>query len=78
MTFEEVSRELRKRADAEGGPLFMKWPDRWYEGGLWRCANDHVSRSTLKTEKGSRCLACQGRVHMTFPEDEDGPIDGNA
>jgi len=75
--FDAIAYILREMADVEiqdGAPVFMKWPDRWYEGGRWRCANDHVSTSTLKTDKGSRCLACQTPVHMTFPEDVDGPI----
>lgn len=77
MTYDEVVSELRRRADAEGGPMFMGWPDRWYaEGFLRRCENEHVSTMTLKSEALGRdaCLACMGRVHMTFPEDVDGPL----
>lgn len=62
---------------AEGGKMFMGWPDRWYaEGFLRRCINDHVSSMTLKSEARGRdeCLACFGPVTMTFPEDVDGPL----
>lgn len=71
---------LRAIADAEGGPMFMGWPERWYDGGfLRRCTNDHVSKMTLKSEALRRdaCLArgCgYAPVHITFPEDRDGPL----
>lgn len=65
---------LRERADTENGPTFMGWPDRWFEGKLYRCLNDHVSVMTLLTETGDRCLACYAPVTLTFPEDKDGPL----
>lgn len=74
---EALHQALRKLADAEiagGAPVFMEWPDRWYEGARWRCTTGHVSMMTLKTDEGSRCLACFCAVHITFPEDSDGPI----
>lgn len=68
--------ELRAIADAEGGPMFMEWPDRWWETFLRRCPNGHVSSMTLGTEEGDRCLGpdCLMPVCMTFPEDVDGPL----
>ena len=71
---------LRQIADEElartGGTTFMEWPDRWWDTFLRRCTNDHVSRMTLKSEALGRdaCLACGAHVHMTFPEDRDGPL----
>jgi len=78
MTVDELRAELRKRADAEGGPMFMDWPDRWWDVFLRRCPNDHVSKTTLGTDQGDRCLACHEPVCMTFPEDADGPLVGEA
>lgn len=67
---------LRDRARAErdaGAPMFIGRPDRWYEAGLRRCENGHVSTRTLSSEALGRdaCLAagCMGRVALTFPED---------
>lgn len=76
---EELRSDLRAIADAEladGGPTFMGWPDRWWDEFLRRCPNDHVSKMTLGTEEGDRCLAagCMAPVCMTFPEDVDGPL----
>lgn len=73
--------ELRHRANVEidgGADAFMNWPDRWWEGGLKRCANDHVSHTVLMSEALGRdaCLGpgCRARVFLTFPEDADGPL----
>jgi hypothetical protein len=54
----------------------MGWPDRWWEAHRYRCANDHVSAVLLRSEQLGRdgCLVCQAEVHMTFPEDVDGPL----
>lgn len=67
---------LRARADLEGGPSFMGWPDRWWEDHSWRCINDHVSIRVLMSEArgGDVCLACYAPLHLTFPEDRDGPL----
>ncbi len=72
---------LRKLADREktaGARMFMNWPDRWYDDRKVRCENGHVSRTVLKSEGLGRsaCLAggCGGRVVLTFPEDQDGPL----
>lgn len=75
----DVVDPLRKIADREiaaGATVFMKWPDRWYESLLRRCGNGHVSKTVLKSEALGRdaCLACGGEVHLTFPEDKDGPL----
>lgn len=67
---------LRAIAAAETGPLFMSWPDRWWEAHLWRCPNGHVSSTVLRSEALGRdaCLACRAPLHLTFPEDVDGPL----
>lgn len=68
--------QLRERADAEDGPTFMGWPDRWWESHVRRCENGHVSTTVLRSEGLGRdaCLACRAPVHLTFPEDKDGPL----
>lgn len=83
MTWDELRTVLRARADAEiadGGEVFMGWPDRWYADPHWRCINDHVSTRVLKSEALGRdaCLAasCRERLHLTFPEDSDGYLGG--
>jgi hypothetical protein len=67
--------DLRAIADAEGGPMFMGWPDRWWDAHTWRCDNGHVSTRVLRSEALGRdaCLAgqCRAPVHLTFPEDVD-------
>lgn len=63
---------LSTAAAAHGAAMFLGKPDRWHEARLLRCAEAHVSRSTLGTDKGPRCLACGGRVFVTFPGDQDG------
>lgn len=60
---------LRKGASELGERMFLGIPDRWYEGGKWRCVNGHVSDCILKTAKGDRCLECNRLVLLTFPED---------
>lgn len=74
----QLSEQLRPIAVAEGGDTFMGWPDRWWEAHTRRCTNGHVSTRVLKSEALGRdaCLAsgCGAPVHLTFPEDRDGPI----
>ena len=57
--------------------MFLGIPDRWYEkpGPKYRCENEHVSRTILIGDRGDRCMACDGPVMMTFPDDTDGPLD---
>lgn len=79
MEWTEIVAELRLRAAAEkaaGAAMFFDWPDRWWEANRRRCENDHVSGCVLKSEALGRdaCLACNGRVTLTFPEDVDGPL----
>ena len=69
-----LAERLKTIAEAEGGDTFLGWPERWWDGGRYRCPNDHVSRSLLKTERGRVCLACFEHVTLTFPEDRDGPF----
>lgn len=72
----ERLRQLALREEeASGKLLFMGKPDRWWEHPHWRCENDHVSVTYLKSEqKGALCLSCYKPVHLTFPEDRDGPL----
>lgn len=73
-----LSAQLRAVAVAEGGELFMDWPDRWWDTHAWRCINGHVSTRVLKSEALGRdaCLAeeCRAPMCLTFPEDRDGPL----
>lgn len=76
----KMAEALRARADVEieaGAPLFMRWPERWFDGKKSRCVNGHVSTTVLKSEAkgGDVCLQCGEFVNITFPEDEDGPLD---
>lgn len=44
---------------AQGQPMFMGFPDRWYESPTYLCINLHVSKRYLKSEhRGPVCLAC--------------------
>lgn len=63
------------RAEKQAGqPMFLGFPDRWFEKARYRCKNDHVSRTILKSEmRGDLCLECHSHVRLTFPEDVDGP-----
>lgn len=69
--------KLEAKAEEEGGKMFMGWPERWWDGGKFRCENGHVSTTILKAEALGRdaCLACHGRLTLTFPEDEDGALE---
>jgi hypothetical protein len=60
----------------EMGAVWMGKPDRWYADPHWRCENDHVSVSFLKSEaKGCACcLECFSPVVLTVPEDKNGPL----
>lgn len=61
-----------------GGETFLGVPARWCDppGPKYRCVNNHISRRVLKSEAAGcdLCLACHGRLTLTFPEDEDGPL----
>jgi hypothetical protein len=72
---------MKRIAAAEGGEMFMGWPDRWWATPHWRCLRGHVSTSILRSEALGRdaCLTCRssgydGFVTLTFPEDRDGPL----
>lgn len=67
---------LDEIALAEGGEMWQDRPSRWFdEGPTWRCTENHVSRRYLKDEElGCVCLACREPIHLTFPEDRDGPL----
>ena len=78
MTLDELRAWRKARIEAEGGPLFMGIPDRWYEepGPRFRCLSGHVSSNYLKSElRGDLCLdsRCMEPLIMTFPEDVDDP-----
>lgn len=67
--------ELHRRKTAEKGPWFLDAPERWLDAHTYRCENEHVSTRVLSSEeRGYLCLACQKPVHLTFPEDMDGPL----
>ena len=72
----DLGQRLLERAAAEGGPMFLGKPERWFADPRWRCPNDHVSVSYLKSESrgGPLCLECEEPVFLTFPEDADGPL----
>lgn len=68
---------LRLEWQEAGYPMFLGIPDAWYDGHKFRCPNNHVSRTILKTDRGDACLACGAPVVITFPTDEDGtPLSG--
>lgn len=69
-----LQNRLKTIAKAEGGPWFLESLDRWLDDPHWRCVSEHVSTRYLRTENGDKCLACGGRVYLTFPEDRDGPL----
>lgn len=72
----ELDARLKARGVLERVAMFLGKPDRWYADPHWRCANDHVSLTVLKSEaKGCACcLECFSPVVLTFPEDKDGPL----
>ena len=76
VTIEELQARLKAIGEAEGGPMFMGWPDRWWDAHTRRCVNDHVSTMVLRSEELGRdaCLACRAPVVLSFPEDRDGPL----
>lgn len=75
MTNEHLKSLLENFASIEPGPKFMGKPDVWYDSPHWRCVNEHVSTSYLKSErKGALCLSCFEPVFLSFPTDKDGPI----
>jgi hypothetical protein len=60
---------------AEGGPMFMGVPDRWWDAFTVVCPTGHVSTKVLITEKGHRCLACgKGPTLVCPPEWSDLPL----
>lgn len=71
--------ELTRRADREEGPKYNGFPERWWDAGAKRCLNDHVSHMVVKSEALGRdaCFRsrCRAPVHLTFPEDKDGPLE---
>lgn len=74
----DLAGALRALADTEGGPMEGGWPHRWLNGRHWRCLNGHVSTRGLRVEAlgYDACLVggCRARLHLTFPEDTDGPL----
>lgn len=75
---ESLHATLNLIALAEGGPFFLDRPERWLDDPHFRCENGHVSTMVLKSEALGRdaCLAggCRAPLHLTFPEDRDGPL----
>jgi hypothetical protein len=77
MTLADLRAMRDNLAASENGPRFLGIPDRWFDAGLFRCINGHVSAWILKSETLGRdaCLAggCMAPVLITFPEDFDDP-----
>lgn len=74
---DSLTAALNLIALAEGGPFFLDRPERWLDDPHFRCENGHVSTTVLLTEDGDKCLGCSSPrsfVHLTFPEDKDGPL----
>lgn len=71
---QDLADKLKKIGEKEGGMMWFGLPDRWYEKPHWRCINNHVSTTYLKSEAkgGCVCLACYEFVSLTFPEDIEG------
>jgi len=69
---------LMKIGSLEGGKMWFGLPERWIDNPRWRCHNDHVSRTYLKSDGLGycACLKCCEPVFLTFPEDKDGPLRG--
>ena len=65
---------LIKECESRGDKMFLDIPDYWCDDPHWRCRNDHVSTSYLKSEAAGKslCLACFGELALTYPEDRDG------
>lgn len=59
-----------------GAKLVHGIPERWFEGGKFRCEKGHVSTTNLLLERCVRAgrEPCFSQVWLTFPEDEDGPL----
>jgi hypothetical protein len=76
LAFKDLRNKMKVIGTCEGGEMFMGKPDRWWEAGLFRCENDHISNHLLKSDAlgASVCMSCFGFVVLTFPEDVDGPI----
>ena len=71
-SIEELRHRQRCAIAFEGGPMFLRLPDRWHEKpATWRCVNGHVSHNFLKSERLGRaaCLDCMGELVRTCPED---------
>lgn len=66
--------ELACAEISDGAPAFHGKPERWHDSPTWRCSNNHVSISFIKTENGGACHACREPIYLTFPEDKDGPL----
>lgn len=49
---------LRQALTVQARPGSVFLPDAWYENPHYLCGKGHISRTVLKTEGGSRCLAC--------------------
>lgn len=54
----EWREDLARTAEARGQEMFMGIPDAWFDDPHWFCINGHVSHRYLRTDTGSRCLAC--------------------
>lgn len=77
----EWAAEIKRVRDILAADLtvkfFLGYPDAWHEAGRKRCRNNHVSTTTLKSERlgATLCLECGMPVWLTHPADVDGPFD---
>lgn len=55
----EWREDLARSAEARGEEMFMGIPDAWFDDPHWFCTSGHVSRVYLRTDTGSRCVACR-------------------
>lgn len=46
----ETQRRIENMGKAEDGPMFWGAPERWLDDPHWRCQNNHVSTTYLKSE----------------------------
>lgn len=60
MTKDELIVWRDKQVSLYRGPTFLGFPEDWLDQPTWLCSNGHASERYLKTERGPRCLACQG------------------
>lgn len=65
----------KEECERVGSRSFGGKPDRWYDKPKWRCINNHVSKTYIRSdEHGSCCIVCFNNCYLTYPEDEGGKL----